>query len=114
MKCVVNKAHVPSFDYQVQLGRGEILQCKAKKTDSAGWIWCTNSCGESCWIPEQWVEIQGTRGVLQREYNSKELAVSEGDIIQVHFIESAWAWVTKDKKETGWIPEACLKKDRPI
>ena len=111
MKSLIVKAHAPSFNYHVVMERDEMVHYERKETDSPGWIWCTNSRGESCWIPEDWVQIQGARGRLRREYNSKELAVHAGEWIEVHLIESGWAWITTATGETGWIPEGCLKKD---
>jgi len=111
MKYLIVKSHVPSFDYQVVMERDEVIRYKRKKTDSSGWIWCTNSRGESCWIPENWVEFLGAQGVLKREYNSKELAVHAGDKVEVHLIESGWAWISTAADETGWIPQECLKRD---
>jgi hypothetical protein len=111
MKSRIIKSHEPSFDYQVWIESGELLSYERKESDSAGWIWCKTSQGESCWIPENWVEIDGNHCVMHRDYNSRELTVTPGEIVQVDFVESGWAWITTAKNESGWIPETCLKRD---
>lgn len=42
------------------------------------------------------MEIEGNSYVMNRDYNSTELAVEAGEVLTVEFQESGSAWVTKE------------------
>lgn len=106
----VIKSHKPFFEYHMELTKGELLKFERKKTEVAGWIWCTTTGGKSCWIPEAWVEIEGEKARLQRDYSSKELAVKKDDTVLVELSESGWILIATYNEEIGWIPEECIKQ----
>jgi hypothetical protein len=105
---LVIKSHKPSFEYHLELTKGDLLNFERKPTDVAGWIWCTTMGGKSCWIPESWVKMKGKQCEIIQDYSSKELAAEVGEIIELKFIESGWAWIKNGKKEFGWIPIDCI------
>jgi len=107
-KHLVIKSHQPSFDYHLELAKGELLKYERKTTDVTGWICCTTTGGKSCWIPENWVKIKADQCEIMQDYNSKELQVEMGEIIELEFIESGWAWIRNTRKESGWIPIECI------
>jgi uncharacterized protein YgiM (DUF1202 family) len=77
-----------------------------KKTDIAGWVWCTNRAGKSGWVPTVGIEINGDRGRMLRDYNAVELTIHVGEILTVHKTESGFHWVTNQNHQQGWIPIA--------
>ena len=56
--------------------------------------------GHSTYIPESFI----INGVLERDYNPTELAVSAGDILEVCEIVNAWLLAKDPKGQIGWIP----------
>jgi hypothetical protein len=62
------------------------------------------------WVPENWVIIEGKTCRLRRDYNARELSVSEGEVLTASLIESGWVWATSQSGETGWVPQACLEE----
>ena len=104
----VVEPHQPDSTAALIVRQGEHLHFERRKTEWAGWLWCTNNTGQSGWVPESWVEIQGGTAVLCRDYDATELAVKPGDAVQVGFAVSGWAWITRADGATGWIPLNCL------
>jgi hypothetical protein len=110
MKHLVIKSHQPSFDYYLELQKGELLTFERKQTDTAGWIWCTTTENRSCWIPEAWVKISGKQCEVLRNYCSRELAVNKGDVIWVEYVEALWVWSRNMDGESGWVPLVCIEE----
>jgi hypothetical protein len=54
-----------------------------KKTDTAGWIWCTSREGKSGWVPVAYVEQRGTQGSMKCDYDAYELSVHIGEQLKV-------------------------------
>ena len=101
--------------YQTPLGRswvvrkGERVRFERRKTDFEGWIWCIKESGESAWVPESWVEIEGGTCVFLRDYDSTELNVERGDVVDGELKASGWLWATNNRGDEGWVPLNCLK-----
>jgi uncharacterized protein YgiM (DUF1202 family) len=83
-----------------------------KKTDIAGWIWCTNHAGKSGWVPEAYVEHQGKLGLLRCDYNAIELTIRVGELLTVHKMECGFYWVTDRSGRQGWVPVAHVEPYR--
>jgi len=109
MKHLVIKSHKPSFEYHLEIEKGDILRFERKPTATPGWIWCTTTEGKSCWVPQAWVKMKDKQCEIMQNYNSKELAIEIGEIIELAFIESGWAWVSNSINESGWIPIDCIE-----
>ncbi len=84
--------------------KGERLRFERRKTEWAGWVWCTDAAGRCGWVPENWLELQGEQCVLRRDYTAAELSVDKGEIITAHLVESGWLWATNESGGVGWVP----------
>jgi hypothetical protein len=104
----VVQAHQTAYTAPLAFRQGERLRFERRETEWPGWIWCTDSNGQSAWVPERWVEIEGDACVLQRDYVATELPVQEGEIVTVERIESGWGWGIRESGEQGWVPLANL------
>jgi uncharacterized protein YgiM (DUF1202 family) len=104
VKYRVTQPHEPEYSEGLIVRKGEKLKYERKPTAWPGWIWCTASNGRTAWVPESWVEFEGGFCVLSRDYNSKELRISEGDVVEVELEESGWAWVRNTAGIHGWVP----------
>ena len=103
--------HQPLIGQPLIASRSAMMTFERKPTEWQGWIWCTDDDGISAWVPEAWVDIDGARCRMKRDYNSRELAVEKGEKVSVEMEESGWAWVRKGSGECGWIPMTCLEGD---
>jgi hypothetical protein len=104
----VNKAHEPEAAERFVVSKGDQVGYERKPTIWAGWVWCTTSDGKSAWVPESWLNLQGNQGVFIRDYDSRELPVKEGDVVDVELEAAGWVWVKSEKYGAGWIPMDCL------
>jgi hypothetical protein len=103
-------SHQPEPGQPLVVSQGDILTYKRKPTEWRGWLWCSNHSGGAAWVPETYVEIEGSACRMTRDYTSRELAVAPGETVVVEFEESGWVWVTKTDGESGWIPIRCLSQ----
>jgi len=83
---------------------GDVLTVGKRDIEWGGWIWCTNSSGESRWVPESYLEIEGNSGVANIDYESTELDVQAGEILILGQEESGWFWCTNQAGKSGWVP----------
>jgi hypothetical protein len=104
MKHRVTHAHDAENPDVLVVSKGERLKYERKPTGFSGWIWCTATNGKSAWAPESWVKLAGESCVFTRDYNSRELSVREGDILEVKLEESGWAWAQTSGGDCGWVP----------
>lgn len=100
----VIEPHHASYPHPFSAPKGERLRFERRQSEWDGWIWCTNSLGQSGWVPETWVTLEAESCILERDYNAAELSVGRGETIAVEFVESGWAWATKEDGESGWVP----------
>jgi len=107
----VKRPHQPDSPETLVASRGEELKYERRPTEWAGWLWCTNAEGRSAWVPEAWVEQEGDRCRLRRDYDSTELSISEGDVLEVELTESGWAWGHDSSGRRGWVPLDAIEPD---
>jgi hypothetical protein len=73
------------------------------------WIRCSGDSGKEAWVPLQFLDIDGHRGSLRRDYDAKELSVGPGDIVDVIEIVNGFARGRNKVGETGWVPLKCME-----
>lgn len=74
------------------------------------WVWCDGSNGVQAWTPKSYLNIHGENGVLQRNYNARELSVTEGEEIEISEIVGGFGMAVKGDGDTGWVPMNVLEK----
>ncbi len=111
MKARVVKAYQSDYTEPWYMVVGERLQIGERDSDWEGWVWCTNSDGQSRWVPENFIEPHGDSCTALRDYESTELNVQIGEVLKMGETESGWTWCTKVDGQSGWVPLACLKED---
>jgi uncharacterized protein YgiM (DUF1202 family) len=98
-------AYQAPFPDPIRVKQGDIVTIDfQKKTNISGWIWCTHESGKSGWVPESYIEVQGSTGRMNCDYDAIELTVHVGNILTVHKEESNFYWVTDQSDNQGWIP----------
>jgi hypothetical protein len=106
--CVVILDHHPETDDVLDVARGEILKFEHRETIYPGWIWCIQASGHQAWVPEAFVVFEEGGCRMQRDYVSRELAIKEGEVVEVAEVTSGWGWVCNQMGEWGWVPLQCL------
>jgi hypothetical protein len=106
----VTKEHKPSFEQAIKAEKGEEVTVGKEDKDMPGWFWCKNRIGVEAWVPETMLEIQGTQGVFTIDYDSTELKVKEGEIVEYLGETLGWVECLKNDREYGWIPKDKLEK----
>ena len=112
----VVRAHEPDHADRFVLTKGETVSFERKQTAWNGWLWCSKPTGESGWVPESWVKLQGNTCVVQYDYNALELAVQPGETLDAVLTESGWLLAISSTGTTGWVPLECVEvtaTDRP-
>jgi len=105
VRYVVAREYRCAYDEPLTLRRGDIVRCEQRDSEWPGWLWCDDGRGRGGWVPESWVQRDAAdRCTLLRDYCAAELTVSIGDVLEVLFTESGWAWARGAHGGTGWVP----------
>ena len=104
MARVMEDYEAPYADPIAASAGDEVSINRDKKTDLAGWVWCTNRAGQGGWVPESYIDDQGEKGTMRCDYAAIELTVRVGEILTVHKAESGFLWVTNQAEQDGWVP----------
>ncbi|MBN2601381.1 MAG: hypothetical protein JXR87_05275, partial [Candidatus Marinimicrobia bacterium] len=72
--------------------------------DWKDWVWCKYKTGCRAWIPKQYLVISGNLGILNRDYNARELSVEPGEIISIFEIINGFGMAEKSDGDKGWVP----------
>jgi uncharacterized protein YgiM (DUF1202 family) len=103
---VVTDYHA-QFPDPIRVRSGDVISIDpGKKTSIAGWVWCTSQAGKSGWVPDSYLNRQGTTGRMRCDYDAIELTVNAGEILTVLKMESDFYWVTDRSGRQGWVPVA--------
>ncbi len=99
----------------VELLKGDTVQL-GELSDPDGpypnWIFCTsNQSDQKGQVPVHILIIDKGTGTATKDYTSKEMAVTTGDIVGAIYELNGWYWcVRKADNETGWVAKDNLKK----
>jgi len=105
MKVSVRKAYKRPYENPMAVLSGEqVFPDFGKPTDIAGWVWCTAGDGRSGWTPTRWITQTNGKWHICRDYNSIELTIERGDLLEAIFEESGFYWAERENGDTGWIP----------
>ena len=105
----VIKPHHPEPQDPVIFTRGEQFSFERRPTTWEGWLWCTTEDGQSAWVPEGWVRIEGDTCTLLRDYDPAELTVHPGDTLSGETTASSWLLAVTPDGQRGWVPLDCLQ-----
>jgi len=65
VKLRVNKAYKASFDYVV-FKKGDKVKVGREDPKMPDWYWCEDKDGVWSWIPEEYLDRDGTEGTITR------------------------------------------------
>ena len=110
MKLRVNKVHKASFDYSVVFKKEDKVKVGREDPEMPGWYWCEDKNSVESWIPEEYLNRDGTEGTITQDYDTTELTVETGDTLE--YVTEVKFWTlcrTYDGKE-GWVPTVNLER----
>jgi uncharacterized protein YgiM (DUF1202 family) len=95
----------------IRVRKGSSLLILREETNPAwkGWLWCRSEDGQEGWISKDYMDIQGSKAIMNRDYDAREVAVQASEMVQVLNQENGWSWVRKSDGSEGWIPSENLE-----
>jgi hypothetical protein len=96
--------HRASFAYAMVAAEGDEVSVGREDPEMPGWFWCKDDKGVEMWVPSTHLKIKGSRGVFNQPYNSVELNVALGDVVQFLGETLGWAECLDGAWRYGWIP----------
>ena len=111
MRARVLKDWAQSYDPALKVARGDrLLAIREDNNEWAGWVWCTDECGLSGWLPVQVfdaVEISKQNNTVMG-FNTVELTVHKGETLTIMDRLNGWSWCLNDCGQEGWVPQDCI------
>ena len=100
----VREAWAATYDPALAVRAGEELVTGRRSDDEwPGWVWCENRAGLGGWLPVDAV----ADGRAVEDFDTRELTVAEGDVVEPVGRRAGWTWCRAGKRE-GWVPDRCL------
>ncbi len=100
----VVKEHKASYNYAIVVAEGDLVSIGREDPEMPGWFWCKDADGVEMWVPSTYIDVEGARGVFNQPYNSVELNVEVGDIVQFLGEALGWAECLDGEWRYGWVP----------
>ena len=89
---------------KLQINDTVIIEKRETDPDWIGWVYCVDKNRIGGWVPEKYLQIDGAKGTVIRDYDATELPVSSGDMVNAHYEESGWVWAENKEGQKGWVP----------
>ena len=112
-RCKVIREYDTPYPDSIPFKKGESVIVKKEYTedpDWKDWLWCEGEHDNAAWVPRQYLDRVGDRGVLLRDYDARELSVKAGDILVALEILNGFAMVRNSQGTTGWVPLNVLEE----
>lgn len=104
-KYKVVKEHIKSYDPAPSFPAGTHLRMEMRDKVWTSWIWCSDNEKRSAWIPEPLLSVMNNvDAILKNDYDSNELTVHAGEVVEGYTIYDGWVWCKNSEKKEGWIP----------
>jgi hypothetical protein len=69
-----------------------------------GWIRCQGTEDQIAWIPEDYLDIQGDRAHLIKEYDARELNLTLNEVVNISDFINGFGKASNQSGEIGWVP----------
>jgi len=104
-KYKVVKEHKATFPYEMRAFEGDHVIVGEEDPVMHGRYWCKDENNVEAWVPVSHISIEDGEGVFNQDYNSIELDVVEGDVVQYLGESLGWVECLDRKWKYGWIPK---------
>ena len=91
----------------IRVRRGDLVRVGEEDVDHPGWWWCTAIDAKQGWVPSDVLTPGVKKGATVRvvsDYESKELPLQHGDLLDVEQRRPGWLLVRNADDEIGWVP----------
>lgn len=103
----VIRAWVATYDPALVVSAGEVVEMGREDDEYPGWIWCVNTAGQGGWLARH---LLGEGGKVLRDYNTMELTVAAGAIVETGEDCLGWTLARRADGTEGWIPSDHLAR----
>ena len=93
-----------TYDPALKVTAGDPLVIGRGDDEWPGWIWCLDAKGLGGWLPDD--VLSDGRAIA--DFDARELAVAEGDLLEPLERRSGWTWCRR-VQDQGWVPDRCLE-----
>ena len=112
VKLRVREAHKASFYYSVVFRKGDKVRVGREDPEMSGWYWCEDEDGVWSWIPEEYLDRDGAKGIVTHDYDTTELTVKVGEILEYVTDVKFWTLCRAHDDREGWVPTTKLTRVR--
>jgi hypothetical protein len=107
----VTQSHVTSDPDPVRFRAGDALGVGHHDQVWTHYIWATDQAGRSGWAPDEYLQLDddGHRATALRDYDSTELTVGRGEIVDVLDEAGGWYLCRTTSGQSGWVPSTSVE-----
>ena len=98
-----------SYDPALAVAAGQCLTVERRDTEWPGWLWCRDESGLGGWLPEEVLEVGMGMARVGEDFDTAELAVVPGEIVEGLGTREGWIWCRADSGAEGWVPLKVLE-----
>lgn len=100
------EAWTRSYDDPIQVAAGERVRFTGRVDvwDGHEWRWAAGPDGREGWLPDWLCDDEGR---ARMDYETGELTVAEGEVVQASPAQHGWRWCGGVHGE-GWVPAGVL------
>ena len=93
----------------IRLEVGERVEVGERDDEWPAFVFVTARRG-SGWVPERHLDRDGAAAVVTEAYDTTELAIAQGELLEVIREDrpSGWVWCRAQDGREGWVPERTL------
>ena len=99
-----------SFSYHLVFSEGDLVKVGKEDNDMPGWYWCMGKSGDWAWIPSEYLKLDGETAVLLTNYDSLELDIIKGDVLEYVTEVKYWTLCRKTDGVEGWVRNENLER----
>jgi uncharacterized protein YgiM (DUF1202 family) len=102
----VRAGYTAQYEDPIAFKSGEEVSVSDKRYNWEGhpWVWCTNQSGKSGWVPDEYVDTLGEKGVARIDYDAAELSVAADEEVLVVDETHGWLLCRRPSGQEGWVP----------
>ena len=101
----VATAYRRSTSTPIRCGRGESVQLGRRDDQYPGWVRVMTVARSEGWAPQSMIEVvTSDRGLLNEDYDARELTTKLGEEVTCIRQLAGWAWVENAQGDSGWVP----------